>query len=344
MYEENYIFIKLNLKKYMRITLLILIASLMNSQMNSQQVYSKKQPFAHTYSIVARDTVTGDMGVAVQSNWFSVGSLVAWGKAGVGVVATQSFINPSFGPRGLSLLENGLTPKLAIETLLELDAGRDVRQLAILDVSGNVDAYTGKNCIEAAGHIVDDNFSVQANLMDKNTVWKAMSTAFKNAKGSLAERMLIAMEAAQNEGGDLRGKQSAAILVVKAKSTGNSWSDKLVDLRIEDHENPLKEMRRLLTIHTAYEFMNQGDLAVEHNNFLLAKEHYKNAQKLNPENLEMKFWYAVTLANNDEMIEAKQIFKSIFNQSSNWKELTPRLVKSKLLLISEKELQEILKL
>jgi len=310
----------------------------------SQQVYSKKEPFAHTYSIVARDTITGEMGVAVQSHWFSVGSLVAWGKAGVGVVATQSFINPSFGPRGLSLLENGLTPKLAMETLLELDEGRDVRQLAILDKNGNVNAYTGKNCIEAAGHIIGDNFSVQANLMEKNTVWPAMAEAFKNSKGSLAERMLIAMEAAQNEGGDIRGKQSVAILVVKAKSTGNSWEDKVVDLRVEDSENPLKEMRRLLTIHKAYEFMNKGDLAVEHNNFKLAKEHYKNAQKLNPDNLEMKFWYAVTLANNGEIKIATAIFKEIFKQNNSWKELTPRLIKAKLLLISEEQLQEILKL
>ncbi|WP_456376762.1 DUF1028 domain-containing protein [Lutibacter sp.] len=324
--------------------LLLVVVLLVSMHANSQQVYSKKEPFAHTYSIVARDTVTGEMGVAVQSHWFSVGSLVAWGKAGVGVVATQSFINPSFGPRGLSLLENGLTPKLAVETLLKLDEGRDVRQLAILDVHGNVSAYTGKNCIEAAGHIVGNNFSVQANLMEKNTVWPAMEKAYKNATGSLAERMLIAMEAAQSEGGDIRGKQSVAILVVKAKSTGNSWEDKVVDLRVEDSENPLKEMRRLLTIHKAYEFMNKGDLAVEHNNFKLAKEHYKNAQKLNPDNLEMKYWYAVTLANNGEMKEAKSIFKKVFKQNKNWKELIPRLVKSKLLLVSKKQLKRILKL
>jgi len=152
------------------------------------------------------------------------------------------------------------------------------------------------------------------------------------------------MEAAQNEGGDIRGKQSVAILVVKAKSTGNSWEDKVVDLRVEDSDNPLVEMRRLLTIHKAYEFMNKGDLAVEHNDFKLAKEHYKNAQKLNPDNLEMKYWYAVTLANNNEMDEAKNIFKNIFKQNSNWKELTPRLVKAKLLLVNDFQLQEILKL
>ncbi|SNR39620.1 DUF1028 domain-containing protein [Lutibacter flavus] len=328
----------------MRFYAILLLTLFLSVEGFSQQVFSKKEPFAHTYSIVARDTVTGEMGVAVQSHWFSVGSLVVWGEAGVGVVATQSFVNPSFGPRGLSLLKNGLTPKMAVETLLELDEGREVRQLAILDAQGNVEAYTGKNCIVEAGHIIGNNFSVQANLMDKNTVWPEMAEAFKNAKGSLADRMLQAMEAAQKEGGDIRGKQSAAILVVKAKSTGNEWEDKVVDLRVEDNKNPIKEMRRLLTINTAYEFMNKGDLAVETGNNKLAKQHYMNAQKLNPDNLEMKYWYAITLANNGELDEAKEILKGVFKQNSKWKELTPRLVKPKLLIISEKELQEILKL
>ncbi len=328
----------------MRIPIALILVFLLNSGVNSQQVYSKKEPFAHTYSIVARDSITGEMGVAVQSHWFSVGSLVTWGKAGVGVVATQSFVNPSFGPRGLALLENGLSSKMAVEALLELDEGKAVRQLAILDIHGNVEAFTGENCIEAAGHIVGDNFSVQANLMDKNTVWPAMAKAFENAKGSLAERMLIAMEAAQNEGGDIRGKQSAAILVVKAKSTGNGWEDKVVDLRIEDHDDPIKEMKRLLNVHKAYEFMNKGDLAVEKGDNMLAKELYMNAQKLNPNNLEMQYWYAVTLANNGDLIEAKKIFKEIFKLNNKWKELTPRLIKPKLLTISEEQLQEILKL
>ena len=327
--------------KYLYAILAILSFSI---HCNSQQVYSKKQPFAHTFSIVARDTVTGDMGVAVQSHWFSVGSIVSWGKAGVGVVATQSFVNPSFGPRGLNLLENGLTPKMAVESLLALDEGKDVRQLAILDVHGNVAAYTGKNCIEAAGHFIGDNFSVQANLMEKNTVWPAMAKAFKNSEGNLAERMLEAMEAAQQEGGDIRGKQSVAILVVKGKSTGNSWEDRIVDLRIEDHEDPLKEMRRILAIHKAYDFMNKGDLAIELGNNDLAKEHYQQAQKLNPTNLEMKYWYAISLANNGELQEAKSILKKIFEQDIKWKVLTPRLIKPKLLLISKNELQEILKL
>jgi uncharacterized Ntn-hydrolase superfamily protein len=241
-------------------------------------------------------------------------------------------------------LENGLTPKMAVESLLELDEGRDVRQLAILDVHGNVEAYTGKSCIDAAGHQIGDNFSVQANLMEKNTVWPAMAKAFENSSGSLAERMLVAMEAAQNEGGDIRGKQSVAILVVKEKSSGNSWEDRVVDLRVEDHENPLSEMRRILNIHKAYDFMNKGDLAIETGNNDLAKEHYRQAQILNPDNLEMKYWYAITLANNGDLEEAKTILKDIFRQNNQWKVLIPRLIKPKLLLISDEELQEILKL
>jgi len=328
----------------MRSLFLIFCFSFSVFNSNAQQVYSKKEPLAHTYSIVARDTVTGEMGVAVQSHWFSVGSIVTWGKAGVGVVATQSFVNPSFGPRGLSLLDNGLSPQLAVKTLLGLDEGRDVRQLAIIDVEGNVEAYTGVNCIEAAGHIIGDNFSVQANLMDNSRVWPAMAKSFENSTGSLAHRMLLAMEAGQKEGGDIRGKQSVAILVVKDKSTGNKWEDTVVDLRVEDHKEPLKEMRRLLNIYSAYDFMNKGDLAIEKNDFMLAKKHYKNAQKLNPDNLEMKYWYAVTLANNGELKEAKIILKDIFEKNNNWRILTSRLIKSKLLLISNEQLQEILKL
>lgn len=328
----------------MKRMLLIVIMSLTGYLFFGQQMYLESEPFAHTFSIVARDTITGDMGVAVQSHWFSVGNSVVWGKAGVGVVATQSFVNPSFGPRGLSLLEAGLTPKMAIKVLLDLDEGREMRQLAILDAKGNVDSYTGKNCIEAAGNIVGNNFSVQANLMEKNTVWPAMAKAFKTTKGSLAERMLSAMEAAQMEGGDIRGKQSAAILVVKAKSTGNSWDDKLVDLRVEDSRNPLAEMRRLLTIQEAYDFMNKGDVAVETGNTELAKKYYMEAQKLNPDNLEMKYWFAISLANNGEFEQAKEILKKIFIQDSKWKELIPRLVKPKLLTISDEKLQELLKL
>ena len=185
----------------------ILVITFCFSETNySQQSFYSNQ-FAHTYSIVAMDPETGQMGVAVQSHWFSVGSIVAWGEAGVGVVATQSFVNPSFGPRGLVLLKRGKTANQVMEALIASDDGRDVRQLAVLGVDGSVAAYTGKNCIPGAGHIVGDNYSVQANLMMNDKIWPTMSEAFENAEGSLAQRMIAALEAAQNAGGDIRGKQ-----------------------------------------------------------------------------------------------------------------------------------------
>ena len=189
---------------------------------NFAQSFYSDNPLVATYSIVARDPETGEMGVAVQSHWFSVGSIVSWGEAGVGVVATQSFVNPAFGPNGLELLKSGMTAEQVVDKLIAEDEGRDVRQLAIIDVNGNVKSYTGKNCIPGAGNIVGENYSVQANLMLNDKVPGAMSKAFEESKGPLAERLMAALFAAEEVGGDIRGKQSAAILVVKGKSTGQS--------------------------------------------------------------------------------------------------------------------------
>jgi uncharacterized Ntn-hydrolase superfamily protein len=307
------------------------------SQLN---FYSNK--FSHTFSIVARDPQTGEMGVAVQSHWFSVGSIVAWGEAGVGVVATQSFVNPSFGPRGLELLKKGNNAGKVVDELIASDSGRDVRQLAILDVNGNVKAYTGKNCIPAAGHITGENYSVQANLMLNAMVWPAMSEAFENTKGTLAERMIAALEAAQKVGGDIRGKQSACILVVRGKSTGKVWEDRLIDLRVEDSPEPIKELKRLLRVHEAYNHMNKGDLAVEHGDMKLAMEEYSTAEKMFPDNEEMKFWHAVTLVNNGDVAGSLPIFKQVFEMNKNWKILTPRLVPVGMLNVSDDELESIL--
>ena len=179
-------------------------------------------------------------------------------------MATQSFVNPSFGPRGLSLLKSGMTSQQAVNSLLETDDGRDVRQLAIIDARGNAATHTGKGCIPDAGHITRKNYSIQANMMLNNRVWPAMEKAFLDAKGPLAERLVAALEAAQAQGGDIRGKQSAALLVVRGKSTGNIWEDRLVDLRVEDHAEPVQEIKRLLRMHRAYDHMNAGDLAIEH--------------------------------------------------------------------------------
>jgi uncharacterized Ntn-hydrolase superfamily protein len=284
------------------------------------------------------------MGVAVQSHWFSVGTLVSWGEAGVGVIATQSFINASFGLRGLNLLRQGLTPQQVVNLLIESDEGRDVRQLAVLDTKGRVAAYTGKNCIEDAGHIIGNNYSVQANLMINNKVWPAMAKAFENSKGKLAERLLTALKAAQNEGGDIRGKQSAALLVVKGKSSGKVWEDRLIDLRVDDNPEPLKELSRLLKVHRAYEHMNNGDLAVENGNMNLAMKEYSSAEEMFPNNEEMKFWHAVTLANIGKVDEALPFFETVFKVNKNWRILIPRLVKAKLLTIEKSSLNRILNL
>ena len=323
---------------------IILLTFVLTSTILFSQTFYGSNPFAHTYSIVARDSVTGEMGVAVQSHWFSVGTLVSWGEAGVGVIATQSFINASFGLRGLNLLKQGLTPQQVVDFLISSDEGRDVRQLAVLDSKGKTAAYTGKNCIQPAGHIVGKNFSVQANLMMNNKVWPAMAKAFKNTKGKLAERLLAALQAAQNAGGDIRGKQSAALLVVKGKSTGKVWEDRLIDLRVDDSKEPLKELARLLKVHRAYEHMNSGDLAVEQGKMDLAMKEYSTAEKMFPNNEEMKFWHAVTLANIGKVDEALPYFKKIFEVNNNWKILVPRLVKAKLLSVEKSVLNRILNL
>ena len=323
------------------LTLFLLIFFIGSAGITTAQVY--KDQFAHTFSIVAQDARTGEMGVAVQSHWFSVGTLVAWGKSGVGVVATQSFINPAYGPEGIALMEKGVPADKALQQLIAKDDGRDYRQVAMLDVNGNVSAYTGKSCIRFADDITGDRFSVQANMMLNDKVVPAMEKAFRNhADLPLAERMVKVLEAAQKAGGDIRGKQSAALIVVGKDKVSEPWKDKLVDLRVDDSEHPIAELGRLLTVHRAYEHMNNGDLAVEHNDMKKALEEYGAAQKLFPENLEMQYWTAIALANSGDLKAALPVFKRVFKKNENWKELTRRLPDSGLLTVSKADLQKIL--
>ena len=329
----------------MKRTLIIGVITFLLNSNNYAQVYSSDNPLAHTFSIVARDSITGDMGVAVQSHWFSVGTVVSWAEAGVGAVATQSFVNKSFGLRGLLLLKNGLTAQQAVDSLLKDDEGKDVRQLAIVDSKGNVAVHTGKGCIQHASHIKGDQFSVQANMMLGDQVPDAMAAAFKNNAGKpLAERLLLSLEAGQGAGGDIRGQQSAAIIIVPAKATGKPWDEKTVDIRVDDRNEPIKEIRRLYKVHVAYEHMNKGDLAVEKNDMLTAMNEYNAAMNMFPANLEMQYWTAITLANNKEVVKAIPIFKKVFAKDKNWKELTRRLPEVKLLTVSETDLKKILSL
>ncbi|MEL6534822.1 MAG: DUF1028 domain-containing protein, partial [Bacteroidota bacterium] len=324
-------------------TQLVIFALLLISQgIFAQNTPYGKEPLAHTFSIVAYDPETKEMGVAVQSHWFSVGTLVSWGEAGVGVVATQSFVNPMYGTQGLALMKNGLSAEQALEGLIANDPGEAVRQVAMIDAAGNVAAHTGSNCIAEAGHYIGENFSVQANMMTNATVWPAMAKAYEEAEGDLADRMMAALEAAQAEGGDIRGKQSAALLVVQGDATGFPWVDRSIDIRISDSPTPLKELRWQLTVAKAYDYMNAGDYYVEEGEFEKAMEAYGTAEKMFPDNKEMKFWHAVTLANIGEMEEALKLFSEVFAaDGENWRTLIDRLVAPGLITVSEEDLKRI---
>ncbi|MBI9071278.1 MAG: DUF1028 domain-containing protein [Melioribacteraceae bacterium] len=294
-----------------------------------------------TYSIVAYDEVTKEFGVAVQSHWFSVGQLVPWAKAGVGAVATQSFVKVEYGPDGLTLIENGLSAAEALNKLVLEDEGEAVRQVAMIDVNGNAAAHTGSKCVDMAGHFVGKNFSCQANMMENNTVWTAMAKAFENAHGDLAERMMLALEAAENEGGDIRGRQSAAMIIVSGTPTGVEWKDKVIDIRVDDNPEPLKELRRLISISKAYNHANQGDYYLEKNDINSALIEYDKASEYYPENAELPYWSAVSLANTGRLEEALPIFKKVFAMKPKLKKMTPRLIKAGMLK-DDKELLKII--
>jgi uncharacterized Ntn-hydrolase superfamily protein len=296
----------------------------------------------HTYSIVARDPATGEVGVAVQSHWFSVGSVVPWAEAGVGAVATQSFVDPSYGPLGLALMKAGRSAPEALAALLAGDSGRDVRQVGMVDAKGNVATHTGRLDIPAAGGQSGHQFVVQANLMEKPTVWPAMARAFEGASGHLADRMLAALDAAEAAGGDIRGRQSAALLVVKGTSSGRPWADRVYDLRVEDHPAPLVELRRLVSVARAYNHMNAGDECVAIKEWPCAEREYNAAQALQPDNAEMAFWAAVALASNGRLEQARPLFARAFRADERWRELARRLPAVEQLPRDPKLLEDIL--
>ncbi|MBU1101549.1 MAG: DUF1028 domain-containing protein [Bacteroidetes bacterium] len=322
----------------MAILFLVLVFGYISSV--AQSVVSNN--FAHTFSIVARDTVTGEIGVAVQTHSFAVGNRVSWAEAGIGAIATQSFTNKSFGPRGLEYLREGCSAEETLEKLIDSDFGKDVRQVGIIDNNGNVATWTGKKCIREAGHISGNNFSVQANMMLTDQVWSAMAEAFESTKAPLAERLIASLEAAQSVGGDIRGIQAAAMKVVSGKSTGNYWEGVTIDLRVDDSKDPIKELARLLKVQRANEHLGRGEVALEKGDLKTAIEENSIAQDMLPEDLEVKYWYAVSLANNNMVEMSLPIFKEVFAKDNNWKILTERLPEVDLLRVGKSELREIL--
>ena len=279
-----------------------------------------------TYSIVARDPKTGELGVAVQSHYFQVGPLVPWAIAGVGAVATQSQMNVSYGPVGLDMLRAGYSADQVLRALTTADELPQVRQAAIVDASGRVAAHTGTRCIPAAGHRVGDGYSCQANLMEKDTVWDAMAHAFESTAGPLAERLMAALDAAEAEGGDIRGKQSAAMLVVTGRPTGRSWEDRIIDLRVEDATEPLAELRRLLGIRRAYDADVAADLCDEAGDSAGARAKRLEAMKLAPDNEELRFWYGIATVQAGDVDAGCELIAVAVRKDRRWLETVRRLV------------------
>jgi uncharacterized Ntn-hydrolase superfamily protein len=279
-----------------------------------------------TYSIVARDKRTGEFGVAVQSHYFQVSPAVPWALAGVGAVATQSMVNISYGPLGLDLMQAGYTAEQALKALTSGDPQAEVRQCAIVDAAGNVAAHTGARCIPAAGHVVGDGFSCQANLMEKDTVWAAMAEAYTSTDAPLAERMMAALDAAEVEGGDIRGKQSAAMVVVAATGTGRPWEDRIIDLRVEDAAEPLVELRRLLRVKRAYMTAEEADRLEESGDMPGAMARLEQAMAIAPELVELRFWAGLTFAQAGDLDGGCRLISDAVRKNHRWLETIERLV------------------
>jgi uncharacterized Ntn-hydrolase superfamily protein len=284
-----------------------------------------------TYSIVARDKKTGEFGVAVQSHYFQVSPAVPWALAGVGAVATQSHVNLSYGPLGLDLLQAGYTAEQALKALTSGDPRAEVRQCAIVDAAGNVAAHTGNKCIPAAGHALGEGFSCQANLMEKDTVWDAMAEAFTTTDAPLAERMMAALDAAEAEGGDLRGKQSAAMVVVAGVGTGRPWNDRIIDLRVEDAAEPLPELRRLLRIKRAYMTAGDADHLEETGDLAGAIAQLQQALSIAPEMIELRFMTGCTMAASGDVDGGCVLIAEAIRKNVRWREMLHRLVTVELL-------------
>ncbi len=304
---------------------------------------------AHTYSIVAFDAAASQLGVAVQSHYFGTGNAVPWLEAGVGAVATQSFVDISYGPLGLALMKTGKPAEAALAGLLASDPQRELRQVAMVDIHGNIAAHTGARCIAFAGHRTGAGYSVQANLMLRSTVWDAMAEAYELASGDLAARMLAALDAAEAEGGDIRGRQSAAMVVTNATASGRPWDDQLLNLRVDDHPEPLVELRRLLAVHRAFEGLYSAEQLLRGEgagdaNAAAALARFLQAPELMPENPEGVFRFACALVNAGQVEKALPYFRRVYTAQPVWRELVPRLAASGLLPQEDAVLRRLVEL
>lgn len=296
-----------------------------------------------TYSIVACDPRTGELGVAVQSHWFAAGDLVMWAQSAVGAVATQALVEVSHGPLGLALMREGASAPDALERRLEADEGRDNRQVAMVDGHGRVAAHTGERCIREAGHRTGDGFSAQANMMTNDTVWDAMGVAYeRSAADDLAHRLLDALDAAEAEGGDVRGRQAAGILVVRAHPSERPWEEVVVHLRVDDHPEPLPELRRLVDLKFAYDRLDEAERLELAGDAAGALDEQRAALATFPDNPEIAFWTAVSLADNGHVDEACRTVQVAFRANPGWEELLRRLVRDGFLEVPAAALERLL--
>ncbi len=279
-----------------------------------------------TMSIIARDPQTGEMGVAVESHYFSVGPVAPWAEAGVGAVATQATAEPLYGQLGLEMMRYGKDAPAVLKALVAADSASETRQVAMIDARGNVAAHTGSKTAPAAGHLIGKNYSVQGNTMSSEAVWPAMARAFEQTKSDLADRLLAALEAGQEAGGDIRGQQTAAIIVVSATSTRRAWKDRIFDLRVEDSAEPITELKRLVRLQRAYRFALKGDDFANEGNWEQAIRSYREAVDLAPDKEELRYGLAVTLFLSGRDEDSLPIFRQVFREHPIWVEITRRNV------------------
>jgi uncharacterized Ntn-hydrolase superfamily protein len=275
-----------------------------------------------TYSIVARDPATGELGVAVQSHWFSVGSTVPWAEPAIGAVATQSIADPSYGPNALDLLRDGANARQALHQLVSRDRGAPMRQVAIVDSHGQAAVHTGRRCVQFAGHKTGRGFVCAANMMRDEGVPQAMARAFTTSLGELPDRLLAALDAAEEHGGDVRGHQSAAMIVVRASD--EQWSRSL-DLRVEDSAFPLVELRRLLRVRQAYDLAERADELTAGGRRQEAALLYRRAMEIAPDHAELRFWGGLALVQLNERLAGLEAVQSAITENAGLGKLLDRL-------------------
>lgn len=296
-----------------------------DSPLREPMVSVPRPPLASTFSIVALDAKAKELGIAVQSHYFSVGSAVPWAAYGVGAVATQSFVEVAYGPRALALLRRGLAPATALRTLTSRDAQREVRQVGIVDARGRTAAWTGKGCIPYAGHRIGRGNTAQGNLLASGDVWEDMGRTFEATRGRLGERLVAALEAGQRAGGDARGMQSAALLVVGPGEARKPWTERKIDLRVEDHAAPIRELRRLLTLHRAYEVAGEAEQAATEGHPDVAEKTYARALRMAPGNDELLFWRGAMRMRLGLEDGAVEDVRGAMRLNPRWARLLPRI-------------------